>query len=320
VSPIFGRVLARQCAPVLQALDRTDVLEFGAGSGRLACDLLQKLAELDALPDHYAILEVSADLRQRQQRLLEAEVPELAGRVRWLDDRPDSFTGVVIANEVLDALPTERFRIGDGAVHQLCVEVIDGRFELCDRRAPAVLDKAVQDIELSLGRTLPNGYVSEVCLAAPSWVADLGAMMRDGTAFLFDYGVSRDEYYSPQRSGGWLRCHFRHHAHDDALILPGIQDLTAWVDFTAVAAAALNSGLRVAGFASQAQFLIAGGLDLELQGLADMPVDERLKLSRQVKLLTLPAEMGEHFKCLGLTRGSAPVPGAFQALDRIATL
>jgi SAM-dependent MidA family methyltransferase len=320
ISPLFGRVVARQCAPVLQGLESPGVLEFGAGSGRLASDVLQKLAELDALPEHYAILEVSADLRQRQRRLLETEVPDLVGRVRWLDDRPAGFTGVVIANEVLDALPTERFRIDGGAVHQLCVEVVAGRFELCTRPAPAVLDQAVREIEAALGRTLADGYVSEVCLAAPSWVADLGAMMSNGAAFLFDYGVSRAEYYSPERSDGWLRCHFRHHAHNDALMLPGIQDLTAWVDFTAVAEAALDSGLQVAGFASQAHFLIAGGLDLELQGLADMPVDERLKLSRQVKLLTLPAEMGEHFKCLGLVRGSVPAPCAFQMHDRTATL
>jgi SAM-dependent MidA family methyltransferase len=320
VSPVFGRVLARQCAPVLHALKTPGVLEFGAGSGRLAVDLLQKLAELDALPDYYAILDVSADLRHRQQLLVEAEIPEFAERVRWLDDWPDKFTGVVIANEVLDALPTERFRMVDGAVHQVCVEVVDSSFGLCDRPGPTVLEKAVRDIEASLGRALANGYESEVCLAAPPWVAKLGRMISDGAVFLFDYGVSREEYYSPQRSGGWLRCHFRHHAHNDALILPGIQDVTSWVDFTAVAAAALDSGLRIAGFASQAQFLIAGGLDLELQGLADMPADERLKLSRQVKLLTLPAEMGEHFKCLGLMRGPVPVPGAFQALDRIATL
>ena len=271
VSPVFGRVLARQCAPVLHALKTPGVLEFGAGSGRLAVDLLQKLAELDALPDYYAILDVSADLRHRQQLLVEAEIPEFAERVRWLDDWPDKFTGVVIANEVLDALPTERFRMVDGAVHQVCVEVVDSSFGLCDRPAPTVLEKAVRDIEASLGRALANGYESEVCLAAPPWVAKLGRMISDGAVLLFDYGVSREEYYSPQRSGGWLRCHFRHHAHNDALILPGIQDVTSWVDFTAVAAAALDSGLRIAGFASQAQFLIAGGLDLELQGLADMP-------------------------------------------------
>ena len=138
--------------------------------------------------------------------------------------------------------------------------------------------------------------------------------------FLFDYGVGRKEYYAAERSGGWLRCHFRHHAHDDPLILPGIQDLTSWVDFTSVAEAAVDSGLEVAGFVAQAQFLVGGGLDRVLASFTELPTDAQLKLAAEIKLLTLPAEMGENFKCLGLYRGAIATPGGFTMADRTTSL
>lgn len=320
ISPVFGRVLARQCAEVFAALDSPCLLEIGAGSGRLAVDLLRRLAGLDALPERYDILEVSADLRDRQESLLRQELPELADRVMWLGELPATHNGVIIANEVLDALPVERFAIREDGVAQICVSADGEAFEVSDRTAPKVLADAVAGIEQDLGRALPVGYVSDVCLAAPAWVADLAGTLREGVAFLFDYGVSRREYYSAERSGGWLRCHFRQHAHDDPLILPGIQDLTAWVDFTVVAQAAVDSGLDIAGFTSQAQFLIGGGLDKELAEFAELPIDAQLKLSAEVKLLTLPGEMGEHFKCIGLSRGSLPQATAFSFTDRTASL
>ena len=167
---------------------------------------------------------------------------------------------------------------------------------------------------------MPAGYASEICLAAPYWITDLARSLDHGFAFLFDYGVGRNEYYGAERSGGWLRCHFRHHAHDEPLILPGIQDLTAWVDFTGVAAAALESGLEIAGYVAQAQFLIGGGLDQVLADFAELPTEAQLKLAAEIKLLTLPAEMGENFKCLGLSRGDIATPGGFALADRTTSL
>lgn len=320
VSPVFGRVLARQCAEVMSGTGVGEMLEFGAGTGALAADLIGKLAELDALPTRYRIVEVSAELRARQGELLESEIPEHMSRVGWLDGMPESLAGVVVANELLDAMPVERFVRRPAGVAQICVADAGDRFELTESAAPDFLAEAVEEIEAELGRTLPPGYVSEVNTAAPAWIAELAANLHEGFIFLFDYGVSRREYYAPQRSGGWLRCHFRHRVHDDPLLLPGIQDLTAWVDFTAVAGAAVDSGLAVGGFVSQAQFLLAGGLGAELAGMAELPTDAQLELSRQVKLLTLPTEMGENFKCLGLSRGSATRPTAFGTTDRTNSL
>ncbi len=319
-SSVFGHVLARQCAGVLAEVASPSILEFGAGSGKLAADILTMLAEMNAAPDSYRILEVSAELRERQEAFLASAVPDLVERISWLDRLPDQHTGVIVANEVLDALPVERFtRRGDDVI-QLCVAVEDGSFVSAEREAPDTLAAAVGAIEEQLGQQFPNGFISEVCTAAPQWIGDLAGILRQGAAFLFDYGVTRREYYAPERSGGWLRCHFRHHAHDDPFILPGIQDITAWVDFSLAAEAAAAGGLDVAGFVTQAQFLIGGGLDQVLADFAELPIDAQLKLSGQVKLLTLPGQMGENFKCLGLTRGNIARPDAFGLADRTPSL
>jgi len=321
ISSLFGAILARQCAEVLEQLESPAILEIGAGSGKLAVDILKALAESDALPEKgYKILDVSADLRERQESFLRREVPELLNSVEWLDALPKDFSGVVIANEVLDALPVERFVRRKQGIAQVCVATDGDGFVLVEREAPGMLVAAVEKIEAFIGRALPNGYASEVCVAAPQWTADICGTLRDGAAFLFDYGTSRREYYAADRSGGWLRCHFRHHAHDNPLILQGIQDLTSWVDFTAVAEAAVDNGLDIVGFVPQAQFLIGGGLDKCLVEFAELPTDAQLKLSAEIKLLTLPAEMGEHFKCLGLSRGNLQPPSAFEFGDRTTSL
>ena len=320
ISGVFGAVLARQCANVIADVDNAAILEFGAGSGRLAADVLRTLVKLDALPKCYRIIEVSAELRERQEQLLKAELPELLHKVRWLDGLPNTHSGIVIANEVLDALPVERFVRRATGVQQVCVAIEDDRFVLVERPAPEFLAAAVARIEGDLGQPLPNNYAAEICVAASPWITDLAAMVDTGIVFLFDYGVSRHEYYAAERSGGWLRCHFRHHAHDDPLILTGIQDLTAWVDFSAVARTAHENGFDIAGYVSQAHFLMGGGLDAELADMSELPPDAQLELSRQVKLLTLPGEMGEHFKCLGFSRGDIRVPGAFLTADRTTTL
>ena len=320
ISPLFGRVVARQCAPVLADIQDGSVLEFGAGSGRLALDMLRALESFDALPAEYRILEVSADLRERQQRLLREELPALADRIVWLDRMPDAHRGVVVANEVLDALPVERFLRRSNGIFQLRVADETGEFVFVDEPAPQIVVNAVEAIERDIGGQLPDNYVSEVSLAAPAWLGDVAQMLDCGLVMLFDYGVSRREYYAADRGEGWLRCHFRHRVHSDPLVLPGIQDLTAWVDFTAVAAAAADNGLDVGGYVSQAQFLLAGGIDAELHDMSDLPLESRMQTAAQVKLLTLPGEMGENVKCICLTRGDIARPAAFDSADRTHTL
>jgi len=320
VSGIFGAVIARQCAEVLQQLGDGELLEYGAGSGKLAADMLESLQRLDALPSTYNILEVSPDLRERQESCLRQRVPDLVDRVMWLDSPPTAMRGVLVANEVLDALPVERFVRRDSGVMQVCVSTTDHGLEFVEEAAPERLRSAVEGIEEELGARFPDGYTSEVCLAIQGLIEDMSAALQAGVAFLFDYGVPRREYYSAERNDGWLRCHFRHHAHNNPLVLPGIQDLTAWVDFTAVAGAAVAAGFEIGGYSAQAQFLMAGGLDAEMRGFAELSLEEQIELSRQVKTLTLPGEMGEHFKCIALQKGDTATPSGFSFADRTHTL
>jgi SAM-dependent MidA family methyltransferase len=236
--------------------------------------------------------------------------------VEWISELPGSFTGVVIANEVADAIPVERFRIHDDEVLQARVATDGVNFTWQYTTAPELLRHAVRRIEAGIGHTLTEGYESEIALGLRSWVADLSHCLGEGAVLLIDYGVTRREYYAPERGQGWLRCHFRHHAHDDPLVLPGIQDLTAWVDFSAVAEAASDAGMTVAGYVTQAHMLMAGGLEEELADFSALPITEQVELSGQVKLLALPAEMGENFKCMGLCRGDIQPPPALVASDR----
>jgi SAM-dependent MidA family methyltransferase len=189
-----------------------------------------------------------------------------------------------------------------------------------EKPAAALLAAAVADIEADLGDTFPDGFVSEVSLAVPTWIADIGDCLEQGVAFLFDYGLSRREYYAADRSDGWLRCHFRHHAHNDPYVYPGIQDITAWIDFSAVAGAAVSNDMDIIGYVTQSQFLMAGGLQAEMENFAELPLPKQLELSGQIKTLTLPGEMGENFKCIALGRGEVPTPSAFHHDDRTRTL
>jgi SAM-dependent MidA family methyltransferase len=315
VSPLFGRLLATQCAHVLQQVADGQVLEPGAGSGALAVDLLRRLKESDALPDRYLILEVSADLAERQQDRLRREIPDLFDRVVWLPELPRKFSGVVVANEVADALPVERFLKSDGQYFQYRVASEGNGFVWRRRVARENLRTAIRNIEEALDRPFADGYESEVSLGLGAWIRDLANVLDRGFIFLFDYGASRREIYAAERRTGWLRCHFRHRAHDDPLVFPGIQDLTTWVDFTAVAEAAAGAGMTIAGFVTQAQFLIAAGLENELAEFTSLPSRRQLALSREIKLLTLPTEMGENFKCLGMSCGKITSPPAFANVD-----
>ncbi|MEO0575728.1 MAG: SAM-dependent methyltransferase [Pseudomonadota bacterium] len=300
ISPAFGAVLARQCQAVLAQLGHGDIVEYGAGTGRLAADVLGTLAELRSLPDAYYIVEVSADLRARQRDTLAATIPVLLERVHWIDDpREQPVRGIVIANEVLDALCVERFRIGANSdVERQFVCLIDGALATEWRTADAALAAAVAQIQASLGRSLPEGYISEVCLQMPAWLQMVAETLQRGVILMSDYGYGRDALYAPDRSSGTLTCHYRHHAHDDVLHLPGCEDITAWVDFTNVAESLDAAGLNYLGFTTQAQFLLNGGLTEVVSAAAD----DALALSRGIKTLTLPGEMGERFKFIGFSR------------------
>jgi SAM-dependent MidA family methyltransferase len=317
VSSLFSQTLARQCAQCLRALGQGDILELGAGSGRMAADVLSELAELDALPRRYLILEVSAELRQRQQELLTTELPHLIDRVEWLDTLPENpLTGVMLANEVADALPVQRFRVGERAVEELAVRLEGGGLDGEYRAAPPALAEAVRAIEQDCGYTLPVGYSSEYCAQLPAWMSALAERLERGVLLLVDYGYPRSDYYHPHRHMGTLMCHYRHRAHDDALALVGLQDITAFVDFTAAALAGVEAGLDVLGFTTQAQFLLGAGLlDVVAQRASQSSPEEQVRLAQQVKLLTLPGEMGERFKVLALGRGVDEALAGFALAD-----
>jgi SAM-dependent MidA family methyltransferase len=300
-----------------------DVLELGAGSGRMAADILTELAALERLPDRYFILEVSADLAERQRARLAELPPELSARVQWLDRWPERvMRGVVLANEVLDAMPVERFvvrnRPGGIDVRALGVGLTDAdvsgpAFEWRETSPTPELMHAVADIVEALPAPLPDGYVSEICLAFQPWMASLAAQLEEGVALLIDYGLPRAHLYHPDRARGTLRCHFRHRAHDDPFINVGLQDITAWVDFTRVAESADSAGLSVLGFATQAAFLIGAGMEsllsTEMQSAGD-DVRAQTRLAGEARRLLLPGEMGEIFKVIALGRGfESPLAG-----------
>jgi SAM-dependent MidA family methyltransferase len=317
ISDLFSRCLARQAADVLRDTGG-DVLELGAGSGRMAADVLTELAAMECLPEKYRILEVSADLAERQRARIAQLPPELSRRVEWLERWPErSMRGVVLANEVLDAMPVERFVLHsreDGIdVRALGVGLGGDAFEWRELSPSAELMHAVADIVEALPAPLPDGYVSEVCLSFHPWIASVAQILEQGVALLIDYGLPRSQLYHPERSRGTLRCHFRHRAHDDPFAHVGLQDITSWVDFTRVAEAADDAGLEVLGFATQAAFLIGAGMESLLSTEMEIAGDDarrRAELAGQARRLLLPGEMGEIFKCLALARGyDAPLAG-----------
>ena len=311
LSPLFARCVARQCRQILVQLERADILEAGAGSGALAADLLVELEMLGALPDRYFILELSAELRERQARTLKQKAPHLMPRVHWLDTLPDGeFRGVILGNELLDAMPVERFRIYDDGIRQLHVGWENQKLVWKERPANEAICRRIQPLGL------PSGYTSEINFHAEAWVGSMARVLKRGVVLLIDYGFPHAEFYHPQRCQGTLMCHYRHRVHDNPLILVGLQDITAHVDFTAVAAAADKAGLSVLGYTSQAAFLLASGLD-EIAAASDPENTRRhLELTQQIKKLTLPSEMGELYKVIALGRSVDPPLQGFQIQDR----
>jgi SAM-dependent MidA family methyltransferase len=315
LSPLFGRCMARQCAQVLELSaddrgDLGDVLELGAGSGALAASLLQTLQQFDRLPKHYFILEVSAELRERQRQRLMQLPGALYERVQWLQSLPaNPICGVFVANEVIDALPFKRFVLADAAVTERGVSLsAKGELTQADRAASASFRAQIARLDGGSLDLWPEGYCSEICPMVEPWIAGLGASLERGAVLLIDYGCTRRDYYHPQRLQGTLRCHFRHRAHEDALLYPGLQDISAWVDFTRVAEGADAAQLDVAGYCTQAAFLLATGIEADLA--AETQTLEHARLAAQARMLLLPGEMGETFKVMALTRGlDAPLLG-----------
>ncbi len=299
ISPYFGYCLGRQCAQILPSLP-LEILEFGAGTGAMAMQILQELDRLQ--PDwevNYRILEPSPELRQRQHECLLDGPPHLLDRVSWVAEVPEGFSGVVLANEVLDAMPVHVFRRGEKGIEEQWVSREHGRLKLVWRKARGALKRAVKAIEASRGEFAPD-YVSEVNLRLAPWLEMLGQRVDAAVMLFIDYGYTASEYYHPQRSMGTLICHYRHQAHEDVLLRPGLQDITANVDFSAVHQAAVEAGFDLLGFNTQAGFLLGCGLDDMLAQSDAEDVEAHMAAVQGVKQLVLPDAMGERFKVIAL--------------------
>lgn len=315
LTPLFGQALANQVAQVMAA-SSPQVLEAGAGTGKLAADLLLALDTRGAAPERYAILELSGELRQRQRATLQTRAPGLADRVEWLDALPETFSGCVVGNEVLDSMPVHAVHWRDGTVFERGI-ALDAAGELVWHERPATGALA----EAAAGLPVSAPYRGEIGLAARAWVAEWGRILRHGALLLIDYGLPRRELYHPQREGGTVRCHYRQRSHDDPLWWPGLCDITAHVDFTAVAEAGHAAGLDVLGYAGQAAFLMNCGIgDLLARRQADDDAASAHRAGGALQLLLSPNEMGELFKAIALGRGiNDPLLG-FRRGDRTVAL
>jgi SAM-dependent MidA family methyltransferase len=306
---VFARCLAMQVTEVGAGLDGPwEILEIGAGTGRLAADMLNAIGEVgDALPARYRILERSADLKAEQAGTLADRAPAHADRVTWLDAPPvEPWQGVLIANEVVDALAVERFEIAEDGPRQLGVtfgnEGDDAGLAWNHRAAPASLARRIENLQTRLPAPLATGYRSELCATLPAWLAAVTGQIETGTALFIDYGYPRPEYYHPARRDGTIVCQTRHRAHFDPFTWPGLQDISAFVDFTALAEAADEAGLAVAGYTPQNRFLFGCGLDAVLARQLELPAAEQQALSHEIKELILPGAMGEKFQVMALCR------------------
>jgi len=319
ISPLFSRSLANAILPALN--DDEIILEVGAGRGCMAADILLYLKQQDKLPKAYWILELSADLRERQQEMIAKNIPEFLDKVKWLDELPDAFSGVVVANELLDAMPVHLFQKKENDINEINVVWQNDHFAFqfnssFDQR----LVQRVKNIETELATEFDSGYLSEINFAAEDWLKSIAERLQSGVIILIDYGFPQHEYYHRQRNQGTLMCHYRHRTHPDAFVYPGLQDITAHVDFTAMADAALESGMSVLGYTNQANFLMGAGI-LSLAGLENQAeTQQQLDIAAQVKKLTLPHEMGELFKVIGFSKNCDVVLPAFEFHDMRSSL
>ena len=318
---LFARCVVNVALPVLELLgEGTDFLELGGGSGAFAEAALKSMAAKGTLPRRYLILEPSADLRERQrERLAQALPADVFARVHWLDRPPEEdWRGVLFANEVIDALPTTRFAMRAGEVYEEYVALDgEGRLMRVDRPADALVSGAVRHVERDTESDFADGYRSEVLPQLPYWIQAIAGSLSAGMMLFVDYGYVRREFYLPERTDGTLRAYYRHRAHNDPLYLPGLNDLTASVDFTALAEAGNGAGFGVAGYMPQAQFLIGSGLQEAFEASYAGAADEqaRYRLAQEVKKLTLPDEMGERFQAMIFVRNMDIVPLPAELLE-----
>lgn len=316
LGPSFAHALGHCLHQAMAGIPDWQLLEVGGGSGVLAADLLSALAARGSLPARYLLLEVSADLRQRQRQTLVERCPQLADRVHWLEAPPQQpWQGALIANEVVDALPATRFQLDVDGVFEETVALDPqqpDRFVRARRPAPDGLVAMINDRLGPLLAGLPRPYASELHAQLDPWLAGLTAGLERGLALFIDYGYPRGEYYLPERRDGTLVCHYRHRGHDDPLILPGLQDITAFVDFTALAQAGERAGLELTGYTSQAQFLLGNDIEGYLASLDGLPFAQRLAAMHPVKALMLPGQMGERFQVMAFSRG---LEGAASGFD-----
>ncbi|HAT8586416.1 TPA: SAM-dependent methyltransferase [Legionella pneumophila] len=299
LTSLYGKTLANQFQQILPLLDSPVLFEFGAGTGKLCIDTLTHLEQLQCLPESYCILEVSANLRHRQQELIEQKIPQLAGLIRWLDKWPNiPFNGVIIANEVLDAMPVYRFMQSETEILESYV-TLDAQDQLAEIFKPTQNQRLLAYIKNRLP-PLDYPYLTEANLFLDDWLLNCSHMLKKGALFIIDYGFPRHEYYHPDRNQGTLMCHYQHYSHPNPLLNPGEQDITAHVDFTHVAEAGHQAGFHIAGYTNQASFLLANGLLSLIHTLDD---EQELFAAKQaIKQLTQPSEMGELFKVIALTK------------------
>ena len=317
LTPLFGQALAAQVEQVMRA-SAAHVIEAGAGTGLLAADLLLDLERRGCLPERYDILELSGELRARQGETLARKVPHLAARVRWLDALPEHFSGVLVANEVLDVMPVHVVVSRAEGLFERGVAVAGEALCWADRPAHGEVLAVARALDLPVPQD--GEYVSEICPAARAWVAEWGRRLQAGALLLIDYGYPRGEYYLPARAGGTLRCSARHPAHGDPVLWPGLNDITAFVDFTAVAEAGFDAGLEVYGYTNQAHFLYNCGVLACLEGRGERESADYIRAARAVQRLTAPQEMGELFKVLALGRGLSGGLLGFARGDRVHAL
>jgi SAM-dependent MidA family methyltransferase len=299
ISPLFSQCLAHQCQQILTNIDKGNVLELGAGSGIMAASILLELEKQSALPRHYYILDVSPELKQRQKETIQTLAPHLLTRVIWLERLPTTFKGVILGNEVLDAMPVDVFTLHKH--QQFEHHVIWQDAQLVEHLNPASpeLSKSINALKLE---ELDTPYTSEINLNLEGWFNALSACLSHGVVLLIDYGYTAQEYYHPDRTKGTLICHYQHHVNESPLLYTGLQDITANVDFTAVAHAADKAGLTVSGFTSQAAFLAGNQLETFFMRTLEESPEKQYTLAQQVRLLSLPSEMGERFKVIALSK------------------
>lgn len=307
ISPLFSQCVALQCIHIMKQMAVNTILEVGAGSGIMAIEFMLEMERQSELPEQYLILELSADLRDRQQRAIKARIPHLFDRFNWLDQLPEKpFSGIVLANELLDAMPVHLLKLQQENTYERFVSLDEKDDFIWQDDTPVnsrLLDaaKAIRHTQSPLLHLVDNpekDYITEINLQAVDWVRSIADRLENGAILLVDYGYTAREYYHPQRTMGTLMCHYQHHRHDDPFYLPGMQDITAHVDFSAIAQAATDSHLHVCGFTTQAHFLMAGGMVDLTKDLDPNDVAHFANVAREIKLLTLPEEMGELFKVI----------------------